>query len=210
MRIKFVVLTAFLLGLVAPAFAQAPQGGPPPGPPTSVRGTIQKLDGQTLTVKSRGGVLVSVALAPNFRVSSLVRKKLSDIHDGDFVGATSVPGKDNKLHAIEIHIFPAALRGAGEGQQPWDTRPNAVMTNATVTGIAKAPQGQDLSVNYKGSTADMIVDRKTIIVAPAPEPSSVEDLKPGKFVYVFARKSADGSLTSGNITVEKHGVKPPM
>jgi hypothetical protein len=210
MRIKFVVLAAFLVGLVAPAFAQAPQGGPPPGPPVSVRGTIQKLDGQTLIVKSPSGAMVNVALAPNYRVSSLVRKKLTDIHEGDFVGATSVPGKDDKLHAIEIHIFPAALRGAGEGQQPWDTRPNAVMTNATVTGIAKAPQGQILSVNYKGSTAAMIVDRKTIIVAPAPQPGTSADLKPGKYVYVFARKSPDGALTSGNITVEKNGVKPPM
>jgi hypothetical protein len=206
MRAKFIVAATLLAGLAAPSFAQAPQGGPP----VSVRGTIQKIDDQAITVKSPAGSSTVVKLAPNYRVSSLEHKKLSDIHAGDFVGATSVPGKDGKLHAVEIHIFPPALRGAGEGQQPWDTRPNAVMTNATVSGIAKATQGQVLSVNYKGSTAEMVVDPKTVIVAPSPEPASSKDLKPGKTVYIFARKAPDGSLTSANVTVEKNGVKPPM
>lgn len=210
MHSRLLIAAALLVAFSTPAFPQAPQGGAPQGPPTSVRGTIQKLDDQSITVKSRDGSTTVVKLAPNYRVSTLDRKKLSDIHSGDFVGATSVPGKDGKLHATEIHIFPPALRGAGEGQQPWDTRPNAVMTNATVSGVAKETQGQVLSVNYKGSTAQMIVDRNTVIVAPSSKPASVKDLKRGKAVYIFARKSPDGALTAANITVEKNGVKPPM
>jgi hypothetical protein len=210
MRSRLFIAAALLAAISTPAFAQAPQGNAPQGPPTSVRGTVQKLDDQAITVKSRDGAMTVVKLAPNYRVSTLERKKLTDIHSGDFVGATSVPGKDGKLHATEIHIFPPALRGAGEGQQPWDTQPKAVMTNATVTGMAKAPQGQMLSVNYKGSTAEMIVDRKTVIVAPSPQPASAKDLKRGKTVYIFARKAPDGALTTANITVEKNGVKPPM
>ena len=210
MRARLFIGAALLAAVGTAAFAQAPQGGAPPAPATSVRGTLQRLDDQTVTVKSRDGATTVVKLAPSYRVSALDRKKLSDIHAGDFVGATSVPGKDGKLHATEVHIFPPALRGAGEGQQPWDTRPNAIMTNATVTGVAKAPQGQMLSVNYKGSTAQMIVDRTTIIVAPSSQPASVKDLKRGKAVYIFARKGPDGSLMAANITVEKNGVKPPM
>lgn len=210
MRSRLFIAAASLAAFTSVAVAQAPQGGPPPGPPVSVRGTIEKLDDQAITVKSRNGSLTVVKLAPNYRVSTLDRKKLSDIHSGDFVGATSVPGTDGKLHATEIHIFPPALRGAGEGQQPWDTGPNAVMTNATVSGVAKATQGQVLSVNYKGSTAQMIVDKTTVIVAPSATPASAKDLKRGKTVYVYARKAADGTLTTGNVTVEKNGVKPPM
>jgi hypothetical protein len=210
MRPKLFIAAVLLAALSPQAFSQAPQNSAQQGPPTSVRGTVQKVDDQAITVKSRDGSTIAVKLAPNYRVSTLDRKKLGDIHANDFVGATSVPGKDGKLHATEIHIFPPALRGAGEGQQPWDTQPNAIMTNATVTGVVKAPQGQMLSVNYKGSTAQMIVDRQTVIVAPSPEPASVKDLKRGKVVYIFARKSADGTLTTGNITVEKNGVKPPM
>jgi len=212
MRSKLFIAAALLAvcAFSTLALPQAPQGGTPQAPPVNVRGTIQRLGNQAITLESSDGSMTIVKLASNYRVSSLVRKKLSDIHADDFVGATSVPGKDGKLHATEIHIFPPALRGVGEGQVPWDTQPNAIMTNATVTGVAKAPQGQVLSVNYKGSTAQMIVDRNTIIVGPSPKPASVNDLKRGMTAYIFARKNPDGSLTTNNITVEKNGVKPPM
>jgi hypothetical protein len=208
-------IAAMFAALAAPALApsalgQPMQGGAPQAVPQNVRGTIERLGNRAITVEARDGSMNVVTLAPNYRINALVRRKLSDIHAGDFVGATSVPGKDGKLHATEIHIFPPELRGVGEGQLPWDTQPNAIMTNATVTGVAKAPQGQVLSVSYKGSTAQMIVDPNTIIVGPSPKPASIRDLKPGQAVYIFARRNPDGSLTTNNITVEKNGVKPPM
>lgn len=209
MRPNLFVAAVLLTAFSTAAVAQAPQGGPPPTPPVTVRGTIAKVDNQSITIKSKTGD-IAVKLAPNYRVTTLDRKKLSDIHAGDFVGATSIPGKDGKLHATEIHIFPPALRGVGEGQQPWDTQPNALMTNATVDGIAKAPEGQMLSVSYKGGNAAMVVDSKTVIVAFSPQPGSVKDLQRGKAVSIFARKAPDGTLTAANITVEKNGVKPPM
>jgi hypothetical protein len=215
MRSKLLIASALVAALTAaalPRFAvgQAPQGGAPQGQQANVRGTIERLGNRAITVEASDGSMNVVTLAPNYRVNALVRKKLSDVHAGDFVGATSVPGADGKLHATEIHIFPPALRGVGEGQLPWDTQPNAIMTNATVTGVAKAPQGQELSVNYKGSTARMIVDPRTIIVGPSPKAASIRDLKPGQAIYIFARRNPDGSLTTNNITVERNGVKPPM
>jgi hypothetical protein len=207
MRSKFFIVATAVAVLTtsafAPsAFAQAPQR-------INVRGTIAKLDGQTLTVKTQDKGTVSVALAPNYTVRGLVRKKLSDIKPGDFVGTTSVPGKDGKLHAIEVHFFPANLT-LPESQSPWDSTPNATMTNAHVAGVAKGAQGSVLSINYKGSVAQVIVDKKTVIVAPAPSPGSAEDLKPGRAVYVFASKDANGNYTGSTITIEKNGVKPPM
>ena len=202
MRLKAVLVAAALAATLAPpALAQAPQGTP-----TNVRGSIVKLEGQALTVKSPSGP-VTVNLAANYTVRTLVRKKLSDIHPGDFVGVTSVPGKDGMLHAVEVHFFPANAP-IPDGQAPWDSRPNSLMTNAHVIGVAKAAQGQMLSVDYKNGTAQCIVGPKTPIVAPGP--GSPQDLKPGKAVFTVARKGADGTLTATNITVEKNGVKPPM
>jgi hypothetical protein len=64
-----IVLAAALIGLIAmPAFAQAP----PAGTPTRVRGTVDKLDGQNLTVKSRDGQTVTIALAPDVVILALV------------------------------------------------------------------------------------------------------------------------------------------
>lgn len=212
MRSKLFVVAAMLLGLALPgvaplAAAQTPQV--PPATRVNVRGTIAKLDGQTLLLKTAGGSSLTVMLAPNFTVRTLVRKRLSDIKPGDFVGTTSVPGKDGKLHAVEVHFFPANLK-IPDTQSPWDLVPNATMTNAHVDGVAKAAGGGVLSIDYKGSIAQVIVDKKTQIVGPAPEPASAADLKPGRAVFIIATKAADGTLTSSSITVEKHGVKPPM
>jgi hypothetical protein len=199
------LLAAFSTSAFAPvAFAQAPQGQR-----INIRGTIAKLDGQTLTVKTPDKGNVTVALAPNFTVRALVKKKLGDIKPGDFVGTTSVPAKDGKLHAVEVHFFPANLN-IPETQSPWDSTPNATMTNAHVAGVAKAAQGSMLSINYKGSVAEVIVDKHTAIVAPAPNPASAADLKPGRAVFILATKADNGALSTANITVEKNGVKPPM
>jgi hypothetical protein len=204
MRSKLFVVATLLLGLALPAFAQAQQATR-----ENVRGTIAKLDGRNLILKTRGGSSVTVMLTPNFTVRALMRKKLGDIKPGDFVGTTSVPGKDGKLHAVEVHFFPANLK-IPETQLPWDSVPSATMTNAHVEGVAKGAHGSVLSINYKGSIADVIVDKRTQIVGPSPKPASAADLKPGRAVFIIATKGGDGMLTSGNITVERNGVKPPM
>jgi hypothetical protein len=203
MRMKSFLVALTMTAFALPAFAQAPAGGPPPT--ANVRGKIVKLNGQNLTVKTREGQTAVIALAPNTQVHSLVKKKLSDIKDGDYVASTSMPGKDGKLHAVEIHYLPAA---APELQIPYDYAQGSVMTNAHVNGIAKAKSGTDLSVTYKGTTTDIIVDKKTAIVGPAD--ASMSDLKPGKAVFIRANKGADGNFSANNVTVEKNGVKPPM
>jgi len=202
MRPKLFLAAALLAAFSTAAFAQAPQQQR-----VNVRGTIAKLDGQTLTVKTPDKRNVTVALAPNFQVRALVKKKLSDIKPGDFVGTTSVPGKDGKLHAVEVHYLPPTL---AETQSPWDLVPNATMTNAHVDGVAKGAQGPVLSINYKGAVAQVIVDKKTQIVGPSPNPASVADLKPGRAVFLLATKADNGALSANNVTVEKNGVKPPM
>ncbi|HLI20337.1 MAG TPA: hypothetical protein VKV32_04420 [Stellaceae bacterium] len=209
MRSKLFTVIAVLAAFAMPAFAQAPQAQAPQPQRVNVRGTIVKLEGQNLVLKAQNGSSVTVALAPNYAVRALVKKKLSDIKPGDFVGTTSVPGKDGKLHAVEVHFFPANLN-LPETQSPWDLAPGATMTNAHVDGVAKAAGGGVLSINYKGSVAKVIVDKKTQIVGPAPTPASAADLKPGRAVFILATKAPDGALTTANVTVEKNGVKPPM
>jgi len=200
MRITSFFALGLLMSLAMPAFAQAPQGTP-----VNVRGTVAKLAGQSLTVKERDGKTVTVALAPNSRISALAKKKLSDIKVGDNVASTSVPGKDGKLHAIEIHFLPAFVP---ESQFPYDLRPGSIMTNAHAAGVAAAKNGGTLTVNVKGKPVEVVVDSKTKIDGNTD--ASMSDLKPGKAVFLRAVKTADGTITANNATVEKNGVKPPM
>jgi hypothetical protein len=199
----FAALCAALLS--ASALAQTPA---PEGTPTRIRGTIEKLDGQTLTIKSRDGQSMNIALAPNYSVAALVKKSATDIKSGDYVASTGVKGTDGKLHAVEVRIFPEALRGAGEGQYPWDLKPDSTMTNATVAGIAGAPKGQTLKVSYKGSESEYVIDADYPVFGYTQGDASL--LKPGAAVFVIALKKPDGSLSAQRLTAEKDGVKPPM
>lgn len=201
---KALVAGAVLMLLAPQVAAQnAPQGTR-----VFVRGTVEQLDGQTLTVKSREGAELTIGLAPNFSVSGVAKRSLADIKEGDYVASTSVRGADGKLRAVEVHIFPEALRGTAEGQFPWDLVPEGIMTNATVAGITIAPQGRVLKVTHKGNQSEIIVPNDIPIVTYVPGDASL--LKPGATIFVIAQKKPDGTLASARVTAEKDGVKPPM
>ena len=107
---KIALAAAAVAALITlPALAQAP----PEGTPARIRGTVEKLDGHTLTVKSRDGEALTIALAPDVAIETLVKKSLADIKPGDFVASTGMKGKDGKLHAIEVRIFPKATPDGG-------------------------------------------------------------------------------------------------
>jgi hypothetical protein len=93
-----------------------------------VRGTIQGVDGQTLDVKGRDGATIKVKLADDVKVLAVDRKSMDDVKQGVFVGITAMPQPDGSQKAVEIHIFPEAMRGTGEGHRPWDLMPNSTMT----------------------------------------------------------------------------------
>jgi hypothetical protein len=205
MRTRSLLAAIFLTILALPVAAQ----NPPDTAPTRIRGTVDKLDGQTLVVKSRDGQPLSIALAANFTVRGVVAKNIDDIKPGDFVASTSVKGPDGKLKAIEVHIFPEGLRGVvRDGQFPWDLVPDSIMTNATVAEVASAPQGRVVKVTYKGGEAEVTIPPGIPIVGYVSDDASL--LKPGAAVFIVAQKSADGSLRASGVTAEKDGVKPPM
>jgi len=107
--------------LTAPVFAQTP----PAGLPTGIRGTVEKFDDHTLTVKEPDGGLTTVTLAPDFSVRTVVAKTLADIKPGDKVGVTSVKGPDGTRQAIEIHILPASMPPSRLSEYPWNLRPDS-------------------------------------------------------------------------------------
>jgi hypothetical protein len=199
------LLVVAVAGLIAlPALAQTP----PANPPVRLRGTIEKLDGNALTVKSREGQDVAVTLADNVQVAYLVKKSMADIKSGDYLASTGIKGTDGKIHAIEVRIFPEAMRGAGEGQFPWDLKPDTVMTNATAGTITKTGDGNVVSVTYKENTSEYVIDADTPIFTYEQGDKSL--LVPGAAVFIVAPKKDDGSITAARVTVEKDGVKPPM
>ena len=202
---KAALIVAAWAALAFPALGQAP----PEGTPMPVRGTIEKLDGQNLTVKPKEGPAVTVALAPNFTVAGVAKRSLSDIKPGDYVANTSIKGADGQLHVIEIHIFPEEMKArVTEGQRPSSLVEGGLMTNAFVEEVTETPKGRVLKGKWKDGTIETIVEPDVPIVIYVPGDPSL--LKPGAAVTVSALKKPDGTITAARVTAEKDGVKPPM
>jgi Domain of unknown function (DUF5666) len=202
---RMFLATVLLVGsTAATAIAQTP----PATPPTRVRGTIAALDGNTLTVTSRTGEKLEIMLNDPVTVATVKKVELSSIKDTDFIGTATRTGADGKLTAIEVLVFPEAMRGAGEGFYPWDLEPGSMMTNGTVKGAVTAASGRELTVAYKDKSNTVFVPPTAAVVTFAP--ASKEDLKPGAPVFLAATKNADGKWTAGRVTVGKDGVAPPM
>ena len=201
------VLTGALALTAAPALAQAP-AGPPSGPPTRIRGTIVSVAGNVMKVKSRDDRVLDVELLPSLTVVSLKKVELSSIKDTDFVGIASRTGADGKMTAIEVLVFPEAMRGTGEGSYPWDLEPGSTMTNGTVKGAVTAANGRELTVAYKDQSNKITVLPNAPVVTF--QSADRADLLAGKKIFAVSPANPEGTLKIGRVTVEKDGVPPPM
>src|SRR5215210_7277041 len=139
--------------IALPAMAQAPAAE------TRVRvtGTVEKLDGDRLGVNTTGGPTQIVRLAPDATIYGVEKRGIGDIKQGNFVAAGGVRGTDGKIHAVDVRIFPEMPRGFREGQQPWDVKPEGIMTNATVGTVSQTSEGSVVHVTFKGGESEYVV-----------------------------------------------------
>ena len=159
--------------------------------------------------RSRDGAELKVSLADNGIVVAIVKASLSDIKPGLFVGSTGMPQPDGSQKAIEVHIFPEAMRGTGEGHYPWDLQADSTMTNANVEESVTGVDGQTLTLKYKSGEKKIVVTPQTAIVTYSP--GDRNDLKPGTKIFIAAaKKQADGTLQAARINYGKDGLTPPM
>jgi hypothetical protein len=179
-----------------------------PPTPSRVRGTIEGVNGDVLSVKSRSGEDVKLRMTNDVRVVGITKISLSDIKLGSFIGTTTVPGPDGSQNAVEVHVFPEDMRGTGEGSRPYDLRPNSTMTNATVAETVAGNDGHTLTVKYKNGEKKVVVSPDTPVVTYVPADKS--DLKAGAKVIAFMKKRPDGSFETNRVSVGRDGLTPPM
>ena len=186
-----------------PAFAQSP-------PVAVARATIETVaaDGASLVVRTRGGEEKTIRLNDKTTVTEVVPASLSDVKPGAFIGVAALPGEGGELKAMEVHVFPEAMRGTGEGFRPFDLAPGSTMTNGTIAARVDAVNGSKLTVTYKGGEQTILVDPKAPIVAFAPGARS--ELSPGAAIIARGARQDDGSIDAQRILVGKDALVPPM
>jgi hypothetical protein len=196
-----------LVVMPALALAQQQQGGPPP---VRVRGTIEKVAGNTVTVKARDGKTEVLKLADNPRIIAMEKATLADIKVGSFIGVTAMPQPDGSQKAIGLHIFMDAQRGVVPARfGPWDREPGSTMTNADVSSTVASVDGQVMTVKYADGEKKVTVPPNTPVVRF--EPGNMGDVKPGAQMILFAgKRNPDGTIAATGINVGRDGAAPPM
>jgi hypothetical protein len=204
-------LFQFIRSLAAPALLAAGLAGvgavSAQTPPVAVRGAITAVSDDSMTVHNTRGEDVTIKLTKDTQVRAVTLAKVSDIKPGSYIGTAAIPQADGSLKALEVHVFPPAMAGAGDGHRAWDLKPNSTMTNGTVGDLVMT-NGRTLTLKYKGGEKQVVVPDDVPIVNLEGGDRSL--LKVGTKVVLFAAKGADSSLTAGFISAGKDGVTPPM
>jgi Domain of unknown function (DUF5666) len=179
-------------------------------PSAVARATIESVssDGTQLVVRTRAGENETVRLSDKTTVTEVVPATLADIKPGAFIGVAALPGDKGALKAMEVHVFPEAMRGTGEGHRSFDLAPGSTMTNGAVAARVDGVDGVNLTVTYNGGRQVIVVDPKTPIVSFAP--GGKADLTPGAALVARGSKQDNGSIEAARILVGKDGLVPPL
>ena len=197
-----------VLGMTALLFAMAAPVANAQEPPVRVRGTIDRVEGDVYVVKARTGAELKIKLPDNVMVVALSKASLADIKQGSYVGVAGMPQADGSQKALEVHIFPEAMRGSGDGHRGWDLQPTSTMTNGNVEQTTASSDGQVLTLRYKDGEKKIVVPADAPIVVFVPGEKS--DLKPGVSIFIAAAtKQPDGTLQAQRVNVGR-GLAPPM
>ena len=227
-RLNLLATAAFAsIGLVATSALAAPQI-------ERVRGTIESVSGDSFIVKTADGKMKTITLAPDTKYTSVVKSSLDQVGDGKFIG-TATKG-ENPPTALEVVIFPDAMKGTGEGHYDWDAITDTTaaggmapvkssmtngtikasampmtkssMTNGTIKTGTSMGGSKKITVTYDGGKSlDIVVPPSAPIVAFEVADKAV--VKAGS--KVFSPSVVDGDkLTAKIVAVGKDGVTPPM
>lgn len=176
--------------------------------PVRIRGTITALEGNVLAVKTREGENIRINLPDKVSVSAAKTITMADIKPGDFVGTATMKNPQGALVAMEVHLFPAALRGVvPEGHMNWDLAPGSQMTNATLSSApVQVSGGREMTLQYKDGAQKIIIPEGIPIFTTVPGDRSL--LVPGAIIFTGAQLAADGKITTTRIQVSKDGARP--
>jgi hypothetical protein len=201
--VSFITLVALgLAGTLALAQTAAPTN-----PVLRLRGVIEKIEVGSVTIKERRGETIKLVMADNMPMNEVYPIAMTDIKAGSFIGTAAMPKPDGTLEALEVLVFPEAMRGTGEGHNPWDLQKDSTMTNATVADLKVAPNGRQLRLTYKGGEKIVNVADGAPIVTFRPGEKSL--LVVGAKVLIQTQEK-DGKPTALRMTIGRDGFAPPM
>lgn len=206
-RMRILTATVLAASLTASAaLAQRQQEG------QRLSGTIERVAGNLIFATGRDGSAITIKLADNTTVTTVLKATIADIKPGDYIGSGAVPQPDGSQKAVEVHIFARPQAHGGHHYAGWYGAPNGTMTNGfvqpVVVGAVSANGGDPiLLIKYPEGEKRIVVPASAHIARYTA--GSKDDLKPGApFRVQTAAKQNDGTYTAASISVGKDGGRP--
>lgn len=205
---KLHLIWSFLVAISAATAGMTTVISAQPAQTVRVRGTIERVDGNDLLIKSRDGENLKITLGEKSEIIGLTKIGLSDVAPNAFVGVAAVPQSEGAQTALSIHVFPESARGFNEGSRPYDVRPKSTMTNGALADRIKAIDGDVLVIKYKDGERKVIVTPDTSIVRF--EPGQRSELQEGAKVVATILQGPGGEKQITRINVGRDGLTPAM
>ena len=207
-RVLPFVFTAFLAAQLVPTVARAQAAAPISG----VKGKLEAVTHDSISIHTPSGV-VRVAIKQPLTTYQQVPSNLSHVTSSSYVGVASAKQANGMEVATQIKIFPAELRGAGEGSVMMGAAPGVMthsrMTNGSVyrpvsamshsrmtNGTVQKGNGTTLVVHYQDGAKTISVPADVPVTQV--EPGKV-NLVPGDTVYAATTKQSNGMLATNKV-----------
>jgi hypothetical protein len=138
-------------------------------------------------------------------VAAISLANINDIKPGSYIGAAGIPQPDGSQKALEVHVFPPAMAGTGDGHRPFDLAPNSTMTNGTVGDVVASntahPEIQGRREEDRGAGRMCPSSTSKPVNAPCWWRCQGGGARP---------QEPDGSPQPPTVSAGKNGITPPM
>jgi hypothetical protein len=186
-----------------------------------IRGTVINATSKKINIKTKDSTQ-TIMLTGSLHLYAPSPGSLADVKNTSFIGVTTQKQADRSDRATEIHIFPEALRGLGEGSFIMDvqTGTGSRMTNGAASrmsngqasrmtngaasrmtnGQAQKTDGSSLVIQYQGKSRTVKVPANTPVTAYK---VTNQKLSLGNEVVALVKKDASGNYTTDKILIRK-------
>ncbi len=128
-----------------------------------VRGTVTAVSADSVTVHTAEKD-VTIGLTSNTKYLKVVKSSLNNLDKDSFIG-TATKEVGGKMVALEVVIFPPAMKGTGEGHYGWDRIRDTTLSGSSGATSSMMTNGTVAAVQSNGATANSTMTNGTVSAA---------------------------------------------
>lgn len=167
------------------------------------RGTVERADGDQLTIRREGGSTLNIRMNPRTRVLAAAEGTVRQIKPESYVAVLSRSDAE-PVRAEGVTLFSPSERGFEAGRQPWD---GARLTAGWIGEIGGSGARRVVLV-YEGGRSAFEIPDATRVTQVGPGEKAM--LVPGARVTAITHAGGDGTPEAGVVVVGRLGVVPTL